>query len=262
MIFKHELKSNLKMFLIWTLILGLFNIAMLLVYPSLQETMKDMASNFEKMGDFAVAFGMDKLNIAETIGYYGTYVGVMLSICGGLFAAMIGCGILAKEEGGHTVEYLFTLPYSRLQIVLQKIGAVVVLIIAFDVINFFLCQVGLLAIGADEVSFKSLVIYHIAQMLFHLEVAFIGVLISACTKKVNLGIGLGIALILYFMDMMSRIIDKIDFFKYITPYYYANAADVLVKNEIDPLLLTIGSIIGIGCLVGGSLVYIKRDLAA
>lgn len=261
MLIKHELKSNWKMFVIWTFCLGIFDMIMLLVYPSLQETMKDMASNFDKMGALATAFGMDKLNIADTIGFYGTYVGVMLSLCGALFAAMLSCGILSKEEGGHTVEYLFTLPYSRLHIMIHKITSVVILVVAFDIINYLFGLTGLALIDAD-VSMKFIGIYHMGQMLFHFEIACIGILISACTRKVNLGIGLGVTLILYFMDMMARILEQMKFFRFITPFYYSNAADVLVENKIDPCLLMIGMAVGTLCLIVGSMIYSRRDLSA
>lgn len=261
MIIKHEIFSNLKSFLIWTCCVAGLDFAMILFYPSLQESMADMSASYEKLGAFGTAFGMDQLSMAEAIGYYGTYVGVMLALCGAMYAAILGCSILAKEEGGHTVEYLFTLPYSRIHVVLQKITAVAILIAAFELVNLGIGILGLEFIDA-EYSLKTLLIFHMGQTFLHLEIAGIAVMISAFTKKVNLGLGLGIALLLYFMDMMSRVLSQLKFCKYITPYYYANAAEILPSGTIDKGLLGFGIVITILCVSVGCYVYNSRDLAA
>lgn len=261
MIFFHELRSNIKMLLIWTLCIAGFDFIMLLMYPSLQESMADLAASADKLGAFGTAFGMDQLNIGQPLGFYGTYIGVMLALCGAMFAAILGAGILSKEEGGHTVEYLYTLPYSRIHVVIQKVLAVFALILIFEVVNLLLGILGLEIIDA-EVPMIKILIYHIGQTLLHLEVAAIGILISACNKKVNIGIGLGVALLFYFMDMMARIFEQLKGFQYITPFYYTNAVDVLNQGKFDPVLLIIGIVITIASMVAAGFVYNRRDLAA
>lgn len=261
MILKHEIRSNLKAFLIWTCCIAGLDFIMLLMYPSLQESMADLSESYEKLGAFGTAFGMDQLSMAEAIGYYGTYIGVMVALCGAMYAAILGSGILAKEEGGHTVEYLYTLPYSRIHIVLQKVAAVIVMIAAFEIVNFLVGILGLEVIGADY-EMKNILIYHIGQTFLHLEIAAIGVLISAFTRKVNLGVGLGIALLLYFMDMMSRVLSQLEFCKYITPFYYSNAAEILPSAKIDGGLLVIGILVTLVCVGAGCYRYNTRDLSA
>ena len=51
-------------------------------------------------------------------------------------------------------------------------------------------------------------------------------MISAFTKKNLAGTGLGIAVFMFAADMMCRIIPAIEDFKYVTPFYYANGADI------------------------------------
>lgn len=261
MIIKHELRSNLKSFLIWVCCIAGIDFVMLLLYPSLQESMQEIAKSYEKLGAFGAAFGMDKMSLAEPMGYYGTYIGVMLSLCGAMYAAILGTGMLAKEEGGHTVEYLFTLPYSRIHIIAQKVIACLLLIFAFEAVNFGIGVLGLEVIDA-EYSMKTLLLFHTGQFFLHLEIGAIGILISSVTRKVTLGLGLGIALLMYFMDMMSRVLNQLDFCKYITPYYYANAAEVFVNEKINPGLLTLGMIVTLCCMISAGILYNRRDLSA
>jgi hypothetical protein len=261
MILKHELKINFKTLLIWTLAIALTNFGFMLMYPSLQDSLNKATDAYKSMGAFTAAFGMDRLSISSPLGFYGIEVGAILSLGGGLFAAIIGTGILSKEEGGHTSEFLFTLPYSRVSITLQKAAAVFLIILTFDLINLLFGVLSFPLINVD-IEMTKLLMYHLAQFCMHIEVAAICILISSFLKKVSLGSGLGVALLLYFLDMMSRILTQLKFAKYITPFYYSNAADVMVKKSIDPLLLGIGIGLTFLCILAGTWYYNERDLAS
>jgi ABC-2 type transport system permease protein len=261
MILKHELKINFKTLLIWTIIIAGMDFGFMLMYPSLEDALNEAMDAYSNMGSFTAAFGMDRLNMAEPIGFYGAEIGAILSLGGGLFAAIIGSGILSKEEGGHTSEFLYTLPYSRVNVVLQKIAAVFVIVFIFDLINFILGTLAFPIIDAD-LELKKMALYHIGQFFMHFEIAAISIFVSSLTSKVNIGYGLGIALLLYFLDMMSRILEQLDFAKYITPYYYANAAEIITTTSIDVRLLAIGLIVTVFSLVAGIWYYNKKDLAS
>lgn len=261
MIIKHELKANLKSFLIWTIAIAGTNFLFMLMYPSLQDSMNKAMDAYSSMGGFSAAFGMDRMSMGEPIGFYGVYVGAILSLGGALFAAILGTGILSKEEGGHTSEFLNTLPYTRISIVMQKVIAVAIIILAFNLVNLLFGIFSFPLIDAKP-DMSKILLYHTAQFAMHIEVAVICILLSAFTKKVSLGGGLGIAMLLYFTDMMSRVLKQLEFTKYITPFYYANASDVMVNNEIDLVLLGIGTLITLVCLITGLWHYNKRDLAA
>lgn len=261
MILKHELKAYSKTFLIWALTIGIMDFGFMIMYPSLQASMIEVEKAFANMGALSIAFGLDTLSMSTPMGFYGAYVGAVLSLGGALFAALIGAGILSKEEGGHTSEYLYTLPLSRVNVVLQKIAALFLIILLFNIVNFILGIISFPLIHED-IEINKLVMYHVGQLLMHLEIGAITVLLSAYYKKVNVGVGLGVALMFYFADMMSRVLKQLDFLKYITPFYYANAAHVIIKESINIKLLTTGIIITMMCIIVGILYYNRRDLVS
>jgi hypothetical protein len=261
MIVKHELKANLKTFLIWTITIAGMDFGFMLMYPGLRKSMAQAMEAYSGMGALTTAFGMDQLSMAEPLGFYGIYVGAILALGGALFAAMIGSGLLSKEEGGHTSEFLFTLPYSRVNIILQKIAAALIIILAFDLINLLLGMLSFVLIDT-ELALKEILLFHLAQFIMHSEIAAVSILLSSFTKKINNGFGLGIAILFYFLDMMSRVLKQLKFAKYITPYYYANAADVIGHHSIEQPLIWIGVGIMIICLVTGIWYYNERDLAS
>ena len=71
----------------------------------------------------------------------------------------------------------------------------------------------------------------------HLEVGSVCFLISACCKRKQTGAALGFAVLLYVADLMCRIVPDIENLKYVTPYYFSNAADIFVKESVDGTML-------------------------
>ncbi len=53
------------------------------------------------------------MNFYEFMTYYGLEYGNFMGLGGGMFAAVTGMVMVAKEEGRHTAEYLFSKPIGR-----------------------------------------------------------------------------------------------------------------------------------------------------
>lgn len=259
-IIKHEWKVNLKTLIIWSATVGIMVFAFILMFPMMKDTLNQMGDLYSNMEGFSAAFGLDKLSIYTAMGFYGTEVGAVLSLGGALFAALLGAGMLSKEEGGHTAEFLLSAPINRSKIVLQKLAALVIIILVFNIICFLLAILGFLLIN-ESIEMREFILYHIAQLLMHIEIGCICFGISAFSKKINVGLGLGIALILYFTDIMSKTISDLDFLKYITPFYYSGAGDIFSSAKIDGLLLFIGIIIMIISVAVAYIKYCEKDIA-
>ena len=260
-IVKHELKMNFKSLIIWTTTIGSMIFAFMLMFPMLEDSLNQMGDMYSSMGGFSAAFGLDKLAMNTPMGYYGTEVGAMLSLGGALFGALLGVGIISKEEGGHTAEFLLSAPVNRAKVVLQKLLAMLINIVVFDLVCMLLALLSF-ALISGEIDARGFMLYHLAQFFMHLEIACICFCISAFFKKTNAGLGLGIAIILYFLDIMVKTITDIGFLKYITPFYYAGAADIISSGKIDILLLGIGIMVIILSAMVAIVKYAKKDIVA
>ena len=260
-VLKQELKSNRKTLLIWSLSVGLMIFGFMIMFPGLKDTLKDASESYANMGGFSTAFGLDKLNIGSVMGYYSTEIGSVLALGGALFASLLGAGMLSKEEGSHTAEFLFSFPVSRISIILQKFIAMELIVIAFNLICALLALLSF-ALIYESIPAKEFTLYHLAQLGMHSEIACICFCISAFLKKSNIGLGLGVALILYFGDIMSRIIPDLKFLKYITPFYYANAADIFTDGYLNVILIVIGLTVSIIAIVIAIIKYKTKDIAS
>ncbi|MDE6435375.1 MAG: ABC transporter permease [Lachnospiraceae bacterium] len=259
-LYMHEMKMNLKSLVIWTICVGGLCFGCILLYTSLEDSIQEIADVYSNMGSMSVALGMDKMSLATLTGFYATEIAMMHGLGGAMFAAILGTGMLSKEEAGHTTEFLNVLPMGRSRIFSQKYLAIVSNIVIFNLVCFILYILGFLLIEG-EISGKEIVLYHFAQLVMQIELATVCFMISAFTKKNLMGAGLGLVILMFAADMMCRIIPAIEDVKYITPFYYSNAADIFTEGSIDNVMLGLGLGIIVITFMAAGMRYGKKDFA-
>lgn len=260
-IFSHEMKQNKNMLIIWSLSVGLLIFVCMMLYPQMQGQMEDINKVYSSMGSFSEAFGMDRLNFGTVMGFYGIEGGNILGIGGAFFAAMTGIGMLSKEENAHTVEFLLTHGVSRKRIVAEKLLAVLTIIVVFNAVCIGLSMVSFKIIGED-IAMKEFFLFHLAQFIMQCELAFICYGISAFIKRGGIGIGIGIASIGYFFNIILNISDKAKWLKYVTPFAYSDAADILSKAEIKGALITVGVFYAVIAVAVAFCKYCMKDVVS
>ena len=221
-LYRHEMKMNLKSLIIWTLCVGGMCFGCILLYTSLEDSLQEIADAYANMGAMSTALGMDKMSLATLTGFYATEIAMMHGLGGAMFAAILGTGMLSKEEAGHTSEFLNVFPIGRGQIVIEKYLALLSNILLFNLVCALLYVLGFVMMGA----------------------------------------GLGLVILLFAADMMCRIIPAIENVKYLTPFYSSNGADIFTNGEIDGGMLAIGIGMLCAAFVAAFLKYGKKDLAA
>ena len=252
---------NIKSLLIWTLCVGLCCSGCILLFDSVAESMEEMAKSFSEMGSFSAAFGMDKVSVATLPGFYATEISIIFLLGGAMFAAMTGAVLLSKEEEGHTMEFLHTMPVSRTYIYLWKYVALLLLIIVFNAVCIGLDVIGYVAIG-EEIAMAEYVEYHILALVMQIEIGSICYLISSVCKRKQIGLALGIAVLFYLMDIMCNIVPDLEFLRFFTPFYYANAAQIYSGGDSRMGLMFLGLVVTVVAVITGGMVYKKRDMAA
>lgn len=260
-VIKHEWKQHQTMFWIWTAVVVLMNFLIIMMYPQMEGQMEGVNEMFANMGSFTAAFGMNQISISSPLGFYGIEGGSMMGIGGGMLCAILGGIMICKEEASHTAEFLMTMPKKRSSILIQKFITVLLFVIIF----YLLCSATALAafgiIGA-EIDMKSFVLYHVAQCFLGIEIASVCFGISAFLSRISFGLPIGVALGLYFLQILVNVTNKVDWLKYITPYHFADAANVIGKGEVDWVLVMLGMVYGIIAIVIGVMYYGKKDLMA
>lgn len=258
-IVKHELRQGNISFWIWTASIGFLIAICVFLFPEMKGQMEEVNDVFASMGSFTAAFGMDRLNFGTLIGFYSIECGNILGLGGAFFAAFCAVGMLSKEEKDKTAEFLLTHPVSRVRIVTEKLLAVFLQITAMNLLIYLLSAGSMILIG-EEVPWKELNLFHLAYYILQLELGGICFGISAFVRKGSIGIGLGIATIMYFLNIIANITDAAEFLKCITPFGYCEGVDIVTNGKLDITLILIGTVIGLIGIVAAYVKYTRKDI--
>ena len=256
----HELKQNRVSFLVWTAAIGFLLAICVFMFPEMEGEMEGVTDMFASMGSFTAAFGMDRVDFGSFIGFYAVECGNILGLGGAFFAALIAISSLAKEEKERTAEFLLAHPVSRAKIITEKFLSVMIQIVLMNLLIFGIAIASTVLIG-ENIPWRELGLLHLANVMLQAELACVCFGISAFLRRGGLGIGLGLAAVLYFLNIIANISEKAEFLKYITPFSYTEAADIIAENSLDGTLILYGMICALFFLILGYVKYCKKDIA-
>ena len=256
---QHELKQSRISLIVWTLSIASLLAVCVFLYPSMKNEMDAVSEMFSSMGSFTAAFGMDKVSFGTLIGFYVVECGNIVGLGGAFFAALCGISVLAKEEKEHTAEFLMTHPVSRWRVVTDKLIAVIFQLVILNVAVYLTAVVSIALIGED-IPWKELSLLHLAYFFLQVETATVCFGISAFLRRSGMGIGLGIAMLFYFLNLVANITEEADFLKYITPFGYAEGADIVNSLSVNGEMLAVGVAFTVAGIVISYVKYCKKDL--
>lgn len=258
-IVRHELRQGRVSFVIWTAAISFLLAVCVFLFPEMKHEMDEIGQMFSSMGSFTAAFGMDKLSFGTLTGYYAIECGNVLGLGGAFFASLTAVAILCKEEKGRTAEFLLTHPISRARVVSEKLAAVIIQLVVMNLIVLAVSACSMLAVG-EEIPWKDISLLHTAYFIMQLELAGICFGISSVLRKGSIGVGLGVAIIAYFMNLIANITDSAEFLKNITPFGYCDAAEIAGSGSLDAARIAIGAVIAVVCVLGAFAMYTRKDI--
>lgn len=259
-IFLHELRQSRISIIIWTVSIAFMMGICVLIYPQMGDRMDEIGAVFAQIGGFSQAFGMDRLNFGEFLGFFSIECGNILGLGGAFFAALCGISALSKEEREHTAEFLLTHPISRARVVTEKLLAAVTGVLILNVVIIAVIAVTMLAVGVTA-DIETLTLLFIAYFIMQLETLAVTFALSAFLRRGGIGLGLGLAAIFYFLNIISNLIENTEFIKYITPFGYTEGADIISSKSIDGGYLMVGLIITASAVCIAYIKYTKKDIA-
>ena len=166
----HELRQGRISFAVWMVAVASLLAVCILIFPQMQAGMDGMGEMFASMGSFTEAFGMDRVNFGTFTGFYAVECGNILGLGGALYAALGAVCALAKEEQGHTAEFLLVHPISRPRVVAEKLAAVMLKVLNFNICIYVVAVVSIMLCG-EKVPWKEVTLLHVAYLLLQVEIA-------------------------------------------------------------------------------------------
>lgn len=264
-IFIREVKANFKALIIWSICMFLFVLIEMAKFTTFAAGAAGSSSVTDLLGimpkSIRALLGFSNFNLSTMAGYFGV-VFIYTQLIAAIHAALLGAGIISKEEGYKTVEFLMIKPVSRSYIITSKLFAALLNIVVINIVSLissiFLASVYNKGKGISE----EIVLMMSGMFMVQLIFLSLGVLLAAAMKnpKASGSIAIGILLAGYFSARITDISDKLNFLILISPFKYFDLQNIAAKNvlNIEAVYFSLG--IAVVFFVLTYLFYTKRDL--
>jgi ABC-2 type transport system permease protein len=179
-----------------------------------------------------------------------------------IHAAMLGAGIISKEERDKTAEFLLVKPTSRNRVIASKLLAALLNVIIFNIVTLVTSILSVGKYSNGEAVNGYIAILMIAMFILQLLFMVIGTAIAGVSKnpKTAASISTGILLITYILSIAIDMSSKLENLKYLTPFKYFEAKNLMYGGGFD-VVFVILSVLIIAVLSTVTFVfYNKRDL--
>ena len=230
---KKEFKCNFKGLLIWCLITILFLILIFAIYPSVIKENENMSQMMEQMfsKEILALFNMDIVSFDSVFGWLASEGYVMLTLLLSSYFAILGGTIVLKEHSEKTIYFLYSKPISKRRILSFKIITGLTYAFIFNLIIALTNLIGLYL--SNDLDLSKWFWISIMPFLLSIFIYLVSLFISIHLKKTStsIGVSLGIVFLFYILNVISLLSDKLDFIKYLSPFYYIDARNILENGQ-------------------------------
>ncbi|MDD3048542.1 MAG: ABC transporter permease subunit [Bacilli bacterium] len=267
---KSEFKKNLKGSIIWGIVLASLIILYMAFFPSMGDA--GLAELFKEKINLMPKGLLDSFGLADIPNFsilmeYYCYVFQFIIIGLAIYAMILGTKALSKEEGDKTIEFLYSKPVTRSQIIISKMISSIALLFVVLLISLTASILSDFMFG-DGNNTVMLILINLISMIPILVYWAIGFVISSFLKDDNKSIiiALGIFFGTYLMGIIAATIDKLKMLKYLSPINYNAATDVFkfldgrVGSKLNMGAILLSAIIFIVGITITFVKYNKKDL--
>jgi len=241
-VYTWEMKRNIKTTIVWMVALVLVQLMYISVYPSMVKDTELLTRMMKLMPKaFLRIFGLEDLDFSNILNYQASISSIYVTLVGSIFAVLLTCKVLAKEESEKTAEFLLSKPVKRSNVLLQKISSTLTLILTFDLV---ICVSSLLMVEffkQGAVDYTRFWLFWLSQILLHLTVANLVFTIIVLAKRQDstTSFSIGMTFVLYILAMASKLTEKLELLKYLTPFYYSEGIRIVKYGRMEPVFLVI-----------------------
>lgn len=260
-IIKRELRANFKSLLIWSAVMILIILMAMAEFSAYYDN-PEMADILDAMPKAMLeAFSMANANLTTVSGFvslFSFYFYIML----GLFAVLLGNGIISKEERDKTAEFFLTLPVSREQVIFSKWIAAIIHCILINAVTGSTIYVTTYKYSPDNEFYKFLGLMLLALFILQMIFLSVGMFLAAFLKRYKSSgkLSASILFVTYIMSIMVGLSDKMEFLKYLSPFRYFEANNILHEMKFELVYVILSLCIITVFMVGTFIIYPKRDL--
>lgn len=259
-IFLRELKANRKALIIWSVCMFLLVLSGMAKYTAYSSGAT--ADVFDKMPfTLKALLGIGSFDVTTISGFFAFLVPYLV-LSTAIHAALLGSGIIAKEERDNTTEFLMVKPVSRNSVVTSKLLAALVNIVIINLVTLFSSIVMVAAYNKGKDITSEVVMFLLSMFIIQLIFLSLGTLISAFMKnpKSSGSLATGILFGTYVISKITDLTDRVNVLNVFSPFKYFSYQDIVNGNGLSLSIVIFSILLVVAFSVLTYLFYQKRDL--
>jgi len=262
MLFRKELKHNIKSFLIWFAVLLFFSS---MIAPFVDGIMQD-ADSLKEFINSLPKFMLKIFNISEKFitpeGFFSAKVMFAAEIFAGIFAVILASNIFVSEFETKTIEYLLTKPLNRKKIFFKKFLALFIYYTIFAAL-FCLSVLYLFKIYVHY-EYNPYILAGFSLYLFVIEIFFgsLTILFSVIFQKnfITISTTMGIFLLMFTADMLGSAVSSIEWIRNLTIFKFISLGDTVKYDKVYILNSFIIILLGLMITFISEKIFEKKDI--
>lgn len=257
-----EIKRSWLSLFWWSLAIVIFGVFMFAFFPLMADQQQAMDLILEHYPvEMLKAFGLSNVESLSTLKGYVPFVFIFTLLINGVFASLVGFKVLSEEESDKTADFLFSKPISRNRVfIIKNAIALYQLFVVFVVSSLSTTVVVAYFITDQASSLETLIVLYEGLFYFQLLFYTLAMVISMMFNYVRSSVSLAIALsfLMYALYSIGQIIDT-SWLLYSTPFYYFEAAQLLMDQSIPQNYIYLTVLVSSVALVISYLRFVKKD---
>ncbi len=216
------------------------------------------------IGALVGAAGLPPSTTFAALLAFELYSSFFLLLFGGILAYAAGASIARNVEDG-TIDITLARPISRARFYLEKWAAILVNALILIGVSMLTAWLDTLIYSDATLNWQWFLRAHLDIAAMFIFVAGVGLLISSVLSAGRLAGGLAVMIpvVGYLCQTFSGTGDKLTFLKYLSPYYYAPSATVIIlqQQSAEDIWKLIG-LAAVGVIAGlvGLVLFQRRDI--
>ncbi len=253
----------------WGVLLVLYGILILLLFPVMKESSGPVLENYIRSLPEGVlnAMGLTKEVLDNFLaeggysigGWLGTEYLIWWPVVAGIYAFMFGSGAVAREVERGTMELLLSHPISRAQVVVSKFASFLAITGLLVVCTVAGIAVGLLLID-EELNLVRVSLVTVQGGMAVVSIGAYSLLLSCLTLDPRKAMALagGIMAALYILNLMGPLLDSFHWVQKLSLFYYYRPMDIIAQGNFSISSLVVYLGITVACFTAALVVFQRR----
>ena len=232
---RYESRRRIRGTFVLAVLLGLFALLMIGLFPSISESGADFEAYIESLPPAVrEGFGVSGAAITTVEGFMSTeFYGFVWLLLLGLYVTYTAGGSVAGDIENGQLDMLLAAPVSRAQVLLEKFLSLLTIVVVLNLLMPLFVYGGTMLVG-ESIDAFALVAVHVLSVPYLLACGAFGTLLSVTIHRADVARrgGIGALFVLFVLEAVATDTDY-EWLGALSPTRYYDPAEILVEESYD-----------------------------